>query len=332
MPSMTKRERVLAALRSEPVDRVPYGFWGHHPPEDKTVEGLVRVQLNWHRNYDMDFMKVMFRSTWCLEDWGCEFESYHPEVGYWLWKKYPIQKPQDWEHLKIFEPSHGAFGEQLEILSLIKGSIQDDAPILATLFSPLMVAAQLASDNVLFEHLQKYPDALHEGLSRITKTMERFTESCFDRGADGAFYATQYARYDVLSDKEYEEFGTLYDKPLLDIMKNRSIFTLLHLHGRRIMFDLVSQWPVHAVNWYDRDAPPSLAEGKTRCKCCVVGGIDHERTLVTGSESDIAAEVNDAITQCAGIGIMIAPGCAVSLNTPSENFLSLKQAITNATF
>ncbi|HBY92553.1 MAG TPA: uroporphyrinogen decarboxylase [Chloroflexi bacterium] len=327
MTTMTKRERVLATLAGEPVDKIPYGFWGHHPPEDETVEGIVKVQLDWHRQYDMDFMKVMFRSTWCLEDWGCEFDGFHPEVGYWLWVKYPVQQPHDWGSLAVFEPSYGAFGEQLEVLRLIKQSLPDDAPILATLFSPLMVAAQLAGDRLLFEHLRNHPEALHEGLQRITRTMERFTEACFEHGADGVFYATQYASYDLLTVDEYAEFGTRYDKPLLDIIRQHSIFTMLHLHGRNLMFDLAAEWPIHAVNWYDRDTSPTLAEGRTRSQRCVIGGVDHERTLVTGSAAEIAAEVHNGVEQCAGRGMMIGPGCAVLLTTPSENLHALKQAV-----
>jgi uroporphyrinogen decarboxylase len=276
----------------------------------------------------MDFMKVMFRSTWCLEDWGCEFSGFDPLVGYWLWVKYPVQKPQDWKSLTVFEPTHGAFGEQLEVLRLIKRSMPDDAPVLATLFSPLMVAAQLASDPVLFDHLRNYPDALHEGLERITRTMEKFTEACFENGADGVFYATQYARDDLLTKDEYAGFGTRYDMRLLDIVQSASVFTMLHLHGRNIMFDLLSRWPVHALNWYDRDTPPTLAEARARSKLCVMGGIDHEKTLVTGSEDDIVAQVHDAIEQCSGRGVMVAPGCAVLLPTSSQHLHAIRRAVS----
>lgn len=330
MSCMAKRERVLAALAGEPVDRVPYGFWGHHPPEDKTVDGLVKVQLDWHTTYDMDFMKVMFKSTWCLEDWGCKFEGYHPDIGYWLWKEYPVKHPHDWEDLQVFEPTHGAFGEQLKVLKQIKQIIPDDAPILATLFSPLMVAAQLSSDQVLFDHLRNFPDFLHEGLRRITRTMEQFTEACFEHGADGVFYATQYARYDALTDEEYEEFGTRYDVPLLNILEEKSVFTMLHLHGRRLMFNLASNWPVHAVNWYDRDTHPTLADGRNLSNKCVMGGVDHEKTLATGTEANIAGEVQEAVDQCFGRGVMITPGCAVSLKTPAKNFFALQQAVASA--
>lgn len=327
MKTLSKRDRVLLSLSSEKVDKVPYSFWGHHPPEDKSVDGIVKVQLDWHDNFDMDFMKVMFKSTWCLEDWGCEFGDYHSDIGYWLWEKYPINQPEDWEKLSIFDPDFGTFGEQLEVLKRIKEHISDDAPILATIFSPLMVAAQLASDDVLFHHIHNHPEAVHAGLTRITKTLERFTESCFKSGADGVFYATQYAQKHLIKIENYFEFGDKYDQLLLNIIEDYSIFTLLHLHGDNLMFELSKLWPVHAVNWYDQAVTPSLKEGKDYSQKCVVGGIDHEKTLLFGPEESINSEVKAAIHQCSGQGVMIAPGCAVSLKTPIDNYYALKNAV-----
>ena len=40
---MNKRERVDAALRGQPVDRVPISFWGHDYLREWSAEGLSRV-------------------------------------------------------------------------------------------------------------------------------------------------------------------------------------------------------------------------------------------------------------------------------------------------
>ena len=38
--AMTKRERVLAAIRREPTDRTPYAFWRHFPTTDRSPAAL----------------------------------------------------------------------------------------------------------------------------------------------------------------------------------------------------------------------------------------------------------------------------------------------------
>ena len=54
---MTKRERVLAALRGEPVDRVPIAFWLHNFATENSAEGLSEETLRLARTFDWDFLK-----------------------------------------------------------------------------------------------------------------------------------------------------------------------------------------------------------------------------------------------------------------------------------
>jgi uroporphyrinogen decarboxylase len=37
-------------------------------------------------------------------------------------------------------------------------------------------------------------------------------------------------------------------------------FVLLHIHGVDTYFDLLTKYPVDAINWHDRRTVPSLAE------------------------------------------------------------------------
>ena len=56
---MTKRERVMAALARQPVDRPPVSFWRHAPTVDHTAGGLAEAMLAWQRRWDLDFIKVV---------------------------------------------------------------------------------------------------------------------------------------------------------------------------------------------------------------------------------------------------------------------------------
>ena len=71
---MNKRERVDAALRGEPVDRVPISFWGHSYLKEWSAEGLAEAMLENYRTYDWDYMKVNPRASYHVEDWGAKLE------------------------------------------------------------------------------------------------------------------------------------------------------------------------------------------------------------------------------------------------------------------
>jgi uroporphyrinogen decarboxylase len=57
MKTMTKKERIDAALRGEPVDRIPVSLWRHFYQYEDTARGLADAMLLFQQDYDWDFMK-----------------------------------------------------------------------------------------------------------------------------------------------------------------------------------------------------------------------------------------------------------------------------------
>ena len=58
MKQMSRRERVLAAVNRQPVDRVPYAVWRHFPSVDHSPAGLAQATLRFHEHYGSDFLKI----------------------------------------------------------------------------------------------------------------------------------------------------------------------------------------------------------------------------------------------------------------------------------
>ncbi|HEV8440865.1 MAG TPA: hypothetical protein VGT40_22480 [Methylomirabilota bacterium] len=52
---MTKRERVLAALGGQPVDRVPLASWLHTFATENSADGLAAETLRLAKTFDWDF-------------------------------------------------------------------------------------------------------------------------------------------------------------------------------------------------------------------------------------------------------------------------------------
>ena len=321
-----KWERVEAALKGAPVDRVPFTFWMHFPQVDQNARALAETTVDLHRRYDMDVVKVMFRSSWGLEDWGATFDGYHPTRGYYLPKTYPVRTPEDWTKLKPLDPTKGVLGEQLGILRMVRDALQGDAPILATLFAPSMLASHAAGRDTFVRHLREQPDALHAGLRTMSETLTAFARACLANGADGIFYAIQEASRRVLTDAEYQSIGRVYDRSVLESFHGDSKLTMLHLHGEELMFDELASYPSHVLNWYDRFGGPSLKAARRLTSKCLAGGIDHERNMVLGMSDEVAAEVRDAVAQVGGRGLILAPGCGVPLLVSQQNLEAARRA------
>jgi uroporphyrinogen decarboxylase len=328
MDQMNKRERVQAALQGKPVDRPPISFWRHFFEKEASAAGLAEAMLGFQRTYDWDFMKVNPRACYHAEPWGCRFQfSGQPDIGPKLIEA-AVKTPDDWRQIRPVSPTTGAFDEQLEALRLIKEGLGGQVPFVETVFTPLSVAGRLVgSDEVMREHLERYPERVHEALEAITVTFEGFARACLEVGVDGLFYATTgWATYDQLTDAEYEEFGRPYDVRVLKAADGAP-FNILHVCRSHNMLWKLMDYPTQAVNWATTDATnPQIGEVWQRSHRPIIGGVDHVETLRHDTPVVVAGQVRSAVGQTRE-GLLIGPGCSISPQTPAANLRAARATV-----
>ncbi len=178
----------------------------------------------------------------------------------------------------------------------------------------------------LTAHLREDPAAVLAGLETITETTVRFIEAARQRGISGIFLAVQHASYALLNEDEYGTFGIPSDRRLLEAADGLWL-NVLHLHGTRVMFDLVADYPVQVVNWHDRETPPTLGEGKARVKGAVLGGLRQWETMVRGTPEDVRAEARDALEQTGGRRFILGTGCVTPMNAPWANIRAAREVV-----
>jgi len=316
--TMTHWERIRAAVRGEAVDRVPLSLWRHWPVEDETAQGLAAAMLRWQQRYDFDLVKMMPTGTYGIEDWGAE-TTYRPNPnGTRTVVKFGLAAPEQWPRLEQLDVSRGYLGRQVEAVRLTAEALQNSVPILQTIFSPLTTARKLAGERVLAD-LRRQPDLLKAGLQIIAETTARFAMESLRAGAHGFFFATQCATYRLLSEAEYREFGQQYDLLVLNAVRAEAELILAHPHGEDIMFDLAATYPVEALNWHDRRTWPSLAQARERFEGLLVGGINEWETLLNGPAEAIHTEIQEAMAQVKGRGLLLGPGCVIPTHTPEAH-------------
>jgi len=326
MDNMSKRERLQATFRGEAVDRPPVALWRHWPGDDQRAEDLATAHLDFQRLYDFDFIKVTPDSSYSAEDWGVRSEYLGNTEGTREYRHYPIQRAEDWARLKVLDPRQGALGRQLRCLELIAQGVGEQVPFIQTIFNPLSVAKHLAGEEHLRLHLRRHPEALHSGLEVITETSIRFVCQVIGIGAAGIFFAVQHAQFGLLSAEEYRLFGRPYDLRVLAAAQG-AWFNLLHLHGSEVMFDRLADYPVQAINWHDRETPPSLLEAQGRFSGAVCGGLRQWETMVWGTPEGVRAEAAEALRQTGGRRFILGTGCVTPIVAPTSNIRAARQAV-----
>ncbi|MBN8654878.1 MAG: uroporphyrinogen decarboxylase [Anaerolineae bacterium] len=316
----THRERIQACLNGEKTDKTPIALWRHFPEEDQNPETLAAATIKFQQTYDFDIVKVTPASSFAVKDWGVEDEWQNNPEGSRAYTKRVIQKPQDWEALKPLDPSAPHLAAQLQCLKLVREGIGAETPMIQTIFNPMSQAKNLAGNELLLEHIKKYPNAVMKGLETIAQSTAKFIMAAREIGIDGVFYAMQHAQASMLELDEYKSIVLPYDqqalKPAEDLWCN-----LLHLHGSDVYFSLLRLINFQIVNWHDRETYPSLAEAQSLFRGVACGGIRQD-TLYKGNPAQVKEEALDAIKQTKGKRFILGTGCVVYYQSPHENIMT----------
>jgi uroporphyrinogen decarboxylase len=325
---MTSRERTLAALKGEPVDRPPAGFWGHDFLREWSAEGLAAAMVESVRTYGYDYLKVNPRATYYAEAWGCRYRAStdgvsSPEPIAWV-----LSEAADLEKVRAADGVGGPFAEQLEAFRMIRSEL-GDLPLVQTVFSPLSVVGRLTNERSLPRRwMAETPDALHRALRAVTETLAAYARACLDAGADGIFFATtEWATHDVLTVEQYNTFGRPYDLQVLEAVAGAPM-NILHVCRPNNMLAELLDYPVAVFNWAQH-APGnlSLADVLPKTTNAVMGGVDERHALLRGSPDDVRAQVREALDQTGGRRFLLAPGCSIEPTTPPENIRAALHAV-----
>jgi uroporphyrinogen decarboxylase len=305
---LNKIERVTQALAGKDPDRPPFSFWYHfglqHGPGRKHAE----VEIDFYRAYDLDFLKVMNDYPYPLPA-GVE----------------ALDSADDWRRIEPLGGDHPGWQEQLTALSIINDRLGGEALFIDTIFSPWTTARRLTRAGDIQEARARHPEALLAALEAISTSLANYARAAVGRGAAGIFLSLGAATEEVMSEAEYNTWGRPFDLKILDAVRDAP-FNVLHIHGRRIHFDALADYPASAINWSHYLTPPSLAEGRLRSGKAVMGGID-ETTAAHLAPPEIAKQITNSIEQVGVRGLLITPGCSVPTDTPARTLRAMKTAV-----
>ncbi len=325
MNKWNKQKRLEKTIAGEKPDRVPVALWRHWPGDDQDAEALARAHLKWQADYDWDLLKVGPASSYSVVDWGVRDKWVGHIEGTREYTNRPIQSAADWQDLASLNPHEGMLGVQLDCLRQVCTAVSAEVPVVATIFSPLSQAKHLAGNDQMLTHMRQHPEVFAKGMETITQSTIAFIHAAIELGVSGIYYAVQHARYPLLAETEFEQYGRFYDLQVLEAAQSLWL-NILHIHSNDIMFDLVADYPVQIVNWHDRETGLSLKEGLQWIRGAASGGVDHW-TLHQESPQELVAEAKDAITQTNGQRLLLGTGCVAMTTTPLRNIRALRELV-----
>lgn len=303
---MYKIHRVRAALKGEMPDRVPASFWFHFPKEQAHGEASVKAHLNYFRQADLDFLKIMNEHPYRVET--------------------PIKNPSDWRKIKPAPLKSDFYQHQLDEIKMITDELAGECLTTTTIFNPF-ASGNHASDKLVTEHLKADPDSVNIGLGTIAESLAEFACACLEAGADGIYFSAQGGEADRFDEHTFLEFLKPHDLTVLNAVKDRGELNIIHICRDNIRLHLYSNYPGDVINWASttkHNIP--LTAGKKLFKRTILGGLDNRGVIVHGSAEEIQQEVHKIIKDFGPKQLIIGADCTLPTDIDIENIRAVIEA------
>lgn len=300
--SMNKRERVLAALNGQPVDRPPVGFWFHFQAEQTRGESCVQAHLDYYNRIDVDLVKIMCDSY---------FDYPNPVAK-------NVAEPLDWYGMKPLGADSPFIHEQVERVRQIKAGLKDDQVVLYNVFAPFSLLRFGAGEERVMDHLRRDPAAIVHALDVVAQDAALLGEKVItEGGADGAYYCVQGGEKNRFTPETYRRLITPTDRRVLEHINRFSTLNVLHCcgwAGDPNHLEVWQDYPVKAVNWACYIEQMGLPEGRAFFGGkCVLGGFDNrpQGVLCSGTREEVEAETVRLVREAGETGLILGADCTL---------------------
>ena len=315
---MIKKERVIAAMNNQPVDRPPVGFWFHFTGEEQQGQPCVQAHLRYYNNVDVDIAKLM-----------CDgyFDYPNPVAK-------AVRNPEDWYQMQPLGPESDFIRGQVERAKAVKAGLTSDCLVLYNVFAPFSSIRFGTSDEMVMRHLRENPEAIHYALNVIAQDNALLCEKLItEAGVDGVYYCVQGGEKDRFTPEQYRRHITPSDLKVLAHANRFSDLNVLHCCGWAGIPNHLEVWqdyPAKAVNWacfvedMDLTAGKEFFGGKS-----VLGGFDNRAgsLMVKGTKEEIQAYTKELVRKHGRTGVMLGADCTLPAGTDTQRMQWVVDAV-----
>ncbi len=329
---MTSRERVMAALNRQPVDRTPTCnptsiatvelmdlVDAPFPQANREPELMARLAATGHTELGFDTIMPVFSIIQESSAVGCKIQ----------W-----EQKDNWPTVKMTEPIWKSLEEiripddylqhpdatcVIEAIKILKRDYPDVA-IIGKTMGPWSLAYHCMGVEAFLLMSLDDPDQTKRILDKLKQITIEFGLAQIDAGAD-ALTLPDHATGDLVSGEYYERY--LRDLHI-EFVEKIPIPLILHICGRTVdRMEFISQTGMAAFH-YDSKNKPQESIDITGDRISLVGNINNPETLFSKDPDAVRDEVTSNLE--AGIQL-IGPECAIPLQTSIQNLTVIPETV-----
>lgn len=336
---MNAAERIKRILETGQVDRVPVSGWMHLPLLDRNAEKFANALIHETDDARFDFLKVMSNAYCMAEAYGAGID-FSDDATKWQrsFFSYPIVDAETLSRIPVLGAENSVFQREKRLIQLLNQHYGGTMPIIATVFSPVTWLKYMADQSVCSVQyfMENYKSELHKFCEHIFESICNQLDML--AGIDGIFLASQYCSKDSIEKKLFEEFCVPYEKAILDHVKSKTWFNILHIHGTQdLYFKEILDYDVQALNWENcpqgrrcGEGIMSLTEAHQITDKILICGVDREKDFQGTYEqvaNRMAQRLNESLKECNGERFIFCPGCGIPVGTEMEKLKAMAEAV-----
>ena len=330
---MNSRQRVLAALKREPVDRTPVC----NPTSVATVELMDLVQAPFPMaNRDPELM-ARLAATGYTE---LGFDSIMPvftiiQESSALGCKIQWEQKDNWPTVRMNEPiwrepedikipsdylTHPDTKCVLDAIRFLKKEFGDEVAVVGKTMGPWSLGYHCFGVEPFLLMSLDDPDKTKLCLEKMKEATVQFGVAQLEAGAD-AITLPDHATGDLVSGEYYERY--LRDMHI-EFVDSIPIPIILHICGRTVdRMDYIAQTGMAAFHYDSKNTPIESME-IIQDRISLVGNINNPETLYSKGPEVVRKEVYKNLD--AGVHL-IGPECAIPLQTALDNLKEIPKAV-----
>ncbi len=339
--TMTCRDRVIAALKQEKLDRPPVAVfttcdtlgmmkacgsaWPEAHSDPQKMATLACAQADY---FGLESVRAGFCLTEEAEAFGCKVEMgprSSPMLKSHRYVYNPMKKiydePTDLPDLKEFVNTKRV-KTTIDAMKIMKKTHGENYIIIGGNTGPFTLAGHLLNTENLVYSVWTDPKRAQKWVKAITPYCKAFGQALLDNGADLIQMSEPSASTDILAPTDFTPQSGQFVKDALGGLKNG--FSILHVCGDSapIIHDMLKTG-VTGVSIEEKVDPYKAVELVNK-KGALVGNVGCAFTLYKGTPADVEAAAKKS--RDAGFNV-ISAGCGVPIGTPDDNIRALVRAI-----
>ncbi|MEM7129726.1 MAG: uroporphyrinogen decarboxylase family protein [Chloroflexota bacterium] len=332
MEQMTPKQRFMAGLNGDPVDRPPAASivsvityelmdltGAHFPHANIEPEPMATLAAGAHEVMGFDSVMPIFSiaqeavALGCEVDWSDTDMMPNPTGSPWADRDVEIKLPDGFPD-SFLEDKYVKCS--IDAIRLLKEHFGDNVMVLGKVMGPWTLSYHVYNtQEFLFDTIMD-PDRVRKSLETLAPVPLLYAQAQIEAGADAIVWA-DHATGDLVRNTMYRDFLLPHHKELVPQVQAPVI---LHCCGKTL--DRVEYFNEAGFACYHFESanPPDEMVTKTDGKMKLTGNVNNPITLYARGPEEARAEAQAAID--AGVDI-IAPECAVPLQAPVENLRAI---------